>query len=267
MAILTISREYGAGGREIGRRVARRLRYEYVDKEKLFQDLDRQGRRWGEVARQLDEVCPTFWERHDWQYRGYIALMESFIFDLAARDNVVLIGRGGFWLLREVPHCLKVRLVAPLEVRLERIMLQESLDQNAARALLRRVDEDRACYLKANYDKAWEAQSNYDLVLNTGALSYDQVVEMLCQTLAAKDGLATDEARARLADQALAHRLKAKLATDARILLPTLEVFWADDGALVVEGVIHNPKEQELVKAIAREAADATPVRFELKHR
>lgn len=267
MAILTISREYGAGGREIGRRVARRLHYDYADKERLFRDLDQQGRRWGEVARQLDEVCPTFWERHDWQYRGYIALMESFIFELAARDNVVIIGRGGFWLLRDVPFCLKVRLVAPPEVRLERIMLQESLDQHAARQLLRRVDEDRACYLKANYDKAWEVESNYDLVLNTGALSYDQAVEILCRALAEKDGLATPEAKARLADLALAYRLKARLATEARILLPTLEVSVAEDGALVVAGVIHTPKEQELVKEIARVTAGAKPVRFELRHR
>ena len=43
MAILTISREYGSGGREIGRRVAQRLSFEFVDKERLFQDLDQAG--------------------------------------------------------------------------------------------------------------------------------------------------------------------------------------------------------------------------------
>ncbi len=133
MAILTISREYGSGGREIGRRVAERLKYEYVDKERLFLDLDRQGKRWGQAARELDEVCPTFWERHDWQYHGYITLLESLIFQYAAADKVVIIGRGAFLLLQDVPFCLKVRLVAPPEVRLERIMVQESLDREAAR--------------------------------------------------------------------------------------------------------------------------------------
>ncbi len=59
MAILTISREYGSGGREIGRLTAERLGYRYVDKERLFQDLEQAGQRWGRVAKELDEVAPT----------------------------------------------------------------------------------------------------------------------------------------------------------------------------------------------------------------
>ena len=177
MAILTISREYGSGGREIGRRVAERLKYGYVDKERLFLDLDRQGKRWGQAARELDEVCPTFWERHDWQYHGYITLLESLILQYAAADKVVIIGRGAFLLLQDVPFCLKVRLVAPPEVRLERIMVQESLVREEAEELMARVDRDRACYLQANYEKAWDEEGSYDCVFNTGSLTYDQVVE------------------------------------------------------------------------------------------
>ena len=115
MATLTISREYGSGGFEIGRRVAERLGYQLVDKERLFQDMERAGPRWGRVAREVDEVCPTLWERHDWQYRGYVSQMENLILEYALGDNVVIIGRGGSFLLRGVPFCLRVRLVAPLE--------------------------------------------------------------------------------------------------------------------------------------------------------
>lgn len=266
MAILAVSREYGAGGREIGRRVAERLHYDYVDKERLFQDLDGLGGRWGKVGRELDEVCPTFWERHDWQYRGYIAAVESLIFDYAAQNNLVIIGRGAFLLLHEVPFCLKVRLLAPLEARLERLMLQESLDREAARELIARVDQDRACYLQANYGKDWDESSGYDLILNTAALGYDEVVELLVQALTEKESLATPEAKARLADLALAHRLKARLATEPRLTAPTLEVF-LEGGEIVVAGVIHNPKELHLVQEISRQVGGARPLRFNLRHR
>jgi cytidylate kinase len=266
MAILAISREYGSGGRDIGRLVAERLGYRYVDKEKLFRDLDEAGKRWGRVARELDEVCPTLWERNDWQYRGYVAQVESLILDYAAADRVVIIGRGGSFLLQEVPFCLKVRLVAPLEARLERIMLRESLDQEGARRLIVRVDGDRDCYIKANYGKDWDADQLYDLILNTGGLTYDQVADILVAGLADKDRLATPEAKTRLQNLALAHRLKARVAIDPRVLIPTLAVD-LEDGDLVVSGIVHTPKEQQVLKEIAREICGDRPVRFDLHHR
>jgi cytidylate kinase len=266
MAILTISREYGSGGKEIGRRVAQRLHYEHVDKKRLFLDLDRVGKRWGEVARDLDEVSPDLWERHDWQYLGYIALLESLILDYAAADKAVIVGRGAFYVLRQVPHCLKVRVVAPLEARVEHVMVKDGLGRVAAEELITRTDLDRAGYIKANYHINWDDQNSYDLVLNTVSLTYAQAVDILIEGLADKEKLATSKAKADLADMALAARIKARVATDSRVMVPTLKVY-PDDCVFVVSGVIHSPKELHLVQEIAREAAGSRPLRFDLHHR
>jgi cytidylate kinase len=266
MAILTISREYGSGGREIGRRVAERLGYHYVDKEQLFQDLERVGARWGKAARELDEVCPTVWERYDWQYRGYMAQVESILLDYAAGDRVVIIGRGGAFLLQGVPFCLRVRLVAPWEDRLERIMVQESLSRAAAERLTAQVDGDRACFIKSSYGVDWEEDRWYDMTLNTSSLSYDRVVEILAEALPEKDRLATSEARARLSGMALAYRLKARVATDPRVMVPTLEVSW-QAGTIVVSGIIHHPKELHIIEEMARAVCGDRPVRLDLHHR
>ncbi|MEW6660055.1 MAG: cytidylate kinase-like family protein [Thermodesulfobacteriota bacterium] len=266
MAILTISREYGSGGREIGRLVAQSLGYAYVDKERLFEDLERQGQRWGRVAREVDEVCPTFWERHDWEYRGYVAQVEALILEYAAADRVVIIGRGGSFLLQGVPFCLRVRLVAPLEVRLERIMIRESLSREAAQRLLTKVDGDRACYVKANYGGDWAEEDIYDLTLNTGNLTYERMAEMLAEALTDKDRRATPEARAALSGMALAHRLKARVATDPRVLVPTLEVGF-QEGIITVAGIIHTPQELHLVQEMVQEVCGDRQVRLELHHR
>jgi cytidylate kinase len=266
MAILTISREYGSDGREIGRHVAQRLNYTYVDKEQLFQDLDRIGARWGQVARDLDEVSPTLWERYDWQYNGYIALVEAILLKYAAADRVVIIGRGGFFLLRQVPFCLKVRLVAPPEVRLARIMTLEGLDKAAARQRLLREDQDRAGYVFANYETYWDDQRFYDLILNTGHLTDAQAVDILVAALREKDALATPAATERLTDLALAAQIKARVATDPRVSVPTLQVS-PESGGFVVAGVIHSPKELLLVQELAREAGSQKQIRFELRHR
>jgi cytidylate kinase len=266
MAILTISREYGSGGRDIGRMVAERLGYRYVDKERLFEDLEQAGKRWGRVAKELDEVCPTVWERYDWQYRGYVAQVEALVMAYAAEDQVVIIGRGGSFLLKEVPFCLRVRLVAPLAVRLERIMARESLGRTAAQRLITQVDGDRACFIKANYGRAWDAEDVYDMTLNTAGLTYEQVAELLLEGLADKDRLASPEARARLKDLALAYKLKARVATDPRVLVPTLDVH-LQEGLLVVSGIIHHPKELHLVQEIAKEVCGDRPVRLDLHQR
>jgi len=266
MAILAISREYGSGGREIGRKVADRLGYQFVDKERLFQDLEQAGPRWVRIAKEVDEVCPTLWERHDWQYRGYVSQIEDLILEYAVGDNVVIIGRGGSSLLQGVPFCLRVRLIAPLEARLQAIMARERLTREAATRLIAQIDGERACYIKANYGSDWDAEDVYDLTLNTASLSHDQVVDILVENLAAKDHLATTEAKARLALAALGYRLKARIATDPRVLVPTLQVFPEAD-ALVVSGIIHTPKELHLLQEIAREVCGDRPVRFDLHRR
>jgi cytidylate kinase len=266
MAILTISREHGSGGEEVGHKVAARLSYQYVDKERLLGDLDAAGGRWGRLARELDEVYPTFWERHDWQYQGFVAQMEALIFTYAAVDNVVIIGRGSSFLLQTIPHCLRVRLVAALKVRVERIMVTEDLDQEAAERLIAREDGERAGYIKANYGKDWSKQQVYDLTLDTGNFTLDQVVQILVSGLADKDELATPEAKTRVQQMALAYRLKARVASDPRLLVPTLEVS-PEGGALVISGIIHTPKEESLLKEIAREVSGDLPVRFNLHRR
>jgi osmotically-inducible protein OsmY len=81
-----------------------------------------------------------------------------------------------------------------------------------------------------------------------------------------KDNLATAAARQNLADLALAAQIKAKVATDPRVSVPTLKVS-PEAGTMLVSGVIHSPKELLLVQDLAREAAGDRPLEFQLRHR
>jgi len=95
MAILTISREFGSGGREIGQAVAALLNYEYIDKQNILSDLKSAGHEWEKWGRDLDEHCPTIWEKYDWSFRGFSALLQRCILDHALRGKAVIMGRGG----------------------------------------------------------------------------------------------------------------------------------------------------------------------------
>ncbi len=266
MAILTISREYGSGAEEIGRAVAERTGYDFVDKERIFQDMKAAGERWERLGQELDEACPTVWERYDWEYRGFIALVESYIYEYAARDRVVIVGRGSNFLLHDVPYALRVRMVAPLEDRIKRVMLQERLDRETAGWLIHKMDRERDGFAYAAYGKSWSEERHYDMTFNTAIEPSEGVADSIVDALIEKDRMATPEAREWLARRALAAKVKARIATDVRLFLPTLEVSH-DEHGIILKAIIHNATEHHLAEQIAREVAGTTPVRFELHHR
>ena len=266
MAILSISREYSSGGEEIGRAVAEELHYEYVNTGRLSQVIQRAGKKWGDISREFDEIPPSFWERFDWEYRGYVTLVEANILEYAQRNRLVVLGRGSHILLQDVPYALKVRIIAPLEKRIERTMDLDRLDRRAALAKIEKTDRDHDNYLKANYGQEWNDTRYYDLVLNTGIQTYEQVVQLLVKALQEADLRTTPEAEQRLRDQAVTARIKAELFTDPQIFVPTLEVFH-DGSEVVLRGVVHSPKEYHHLEETARSFAHGLPIRNELHYR
>src|SRR5437762_2962920 len=116
MAILVISHQMGAGGPEIGMALAQRLGYRYVNQELLLDAARRYGLA-EERLSHLDESKPTLFERFDTETRHHITVLQTTLLEFAEQDNCVLMRGGGEWLLRGVPHALRVRLIAPFEHR------------------------------------------------------------------------------------------------------------------------------------------------------
>src|SRR5512147_523031 len=120
MAIVTISHEIGAGGPEIGQQLADRLGYRYVDHELISNAATRYGVL-EEKLSSLDESKPSLFERFDAETRRYITVLQTAVFEFAEQDRVVLMGRAGQWLLRGIPHVVRLRVMAPFEVRVKRL--------------------------------------------------------------------------------------------------------------------------------------------------
>ena len=266
MAVLTISRTYQSGGHEIGRVVSQQAGYDFIDKSKIFSDLKSIGEKWGRAFEELDEVAPSLWEKNDWQYRGFVSLIEWKILEYALKDNVVLLGRGANFLLEGIPHVLKIRLFAPLEVRIARAIVKNETARETAEVLVEKTDRSRAGYVRAIYNKNWEESKYYDLVFNTAEYSVETLTMKLTTALKEWDGRATSEGRKKLADLAFSAKVKARILTHPEIFIPTLEVFH-DGKSVVLKGVIHSPKELLLIEEIIQNLADSQPVRNELHYR
>jgi cytidylate kinase len=265
MAILTISREFRSGGQEIGTAVSERMRYDYVGKERILSDLKSQGERWIELLNQVDEDRPTIWDKFDWEYQGLMALMDSYIYDRAMDDRVVLVGRGANFLLQGIPHTLHVRLTATLEQRIDRVMHKDNVNRKNAVLLIEKMDNDRASFIRANFHRDWYDLSWYDMVFNTTVQSFEEITEILCSTLKEKSTQLTLEGWELLRGRMLAARIKAHIATNPRIKVPTLKVFF-DGKAIILQGMVRRMADLQAVGEIVTVSAQKAAVRNELRY-
>jgi YjbE family integral membrane protein len=265
-AVLTISREFGSGGRELGQAVARDLGYQYVDRETILADIRKDGPKWEQWAKDLDEHCPTVWEKYDWSFRGFAALVQSHILEHAEHGGVVVMGRGGNFLLKEVPQALRVRITAPLEDRIERVVKREGVDRDTAKWLCEKTDNERSCFLRSLYGKAWDDPAEYDNVFQATGQSIDGIVAEVKSALKERELRATDAAQHTLRMLAAAAKIKAGIAVNPRFFIPVLDVVYEGTG-LILRGVTHTPKEHKRIEDEARRLAGGLPLRCELHYR
>jgi len=266
MAIVTISRESGTSGETIGRAVAGKLGYEYFDKKAIFRDLEEHGKQWVRWGKEMDEHCPTVWERFDRSFAGVVALVENCIFQHALKGNVVIMGRGGNCLLKDVPYALRVRINGPLEDRIRRVCDREDVNRETAERMIEFSDHERSCYVRSVYRRDISDSGGYDLVLNLGKRRFDEVVALIVDEIPARDRQATKEAREELRRMAAAANVKAEVSTDFRVFVPTLEVFH-DGTAIVVRGIVHGKQDLERVREIATRTAAPEKVRIDVHYR
>jgi cytidylate kinase len=240
MPIVTISHEIGAGGPEIGQQLADRMGYRYVDHE-LISDAARRYGLLEEKLSHLDESKPSLFERFDAETRRYITVIQTALYDFAEHDNVVLMGRGGQWLLRGIPHVLRVRVMAPFDVRVKRLgkklagPMGEQTNPRTVTELARRDDAEKSGRMRYLYEVGITDPALYDLVINTEKLSVGAAVGLIAGVLGQTELTTTPAAAQLVADRSLASRVQVALAThpETRRYRITVE---ARSGVVTLEG-------------------------------
>ncbi len=211
MAVITVSRQMGSLGTEMAQVLAERLQYEYVDKEKIGKALATYGLPEPELEK-FDEKKPPFWDSWQVQRKKFLHFLEAVIYDFARKGNVVIVGRGGQVLLRDLPGVLHLRAIAPFELRVKRFLAEKGGDEKQVARFLRRNDRDSEGFIRTFFDMNWDDAALYDLVLNTQKISVDTGVAMvlqLAQSREMREG--EEESRERLANKALTQRVEATL--------------------------------------------------------
>ena len=183
MAVITISRQLGSLGREVATRVAERLGYRFVWRDMINEAARRASA--PEVALAIiDELkllglSPTATAR-----KSYCEAVQQVMEELAHEGNVVILGRAGQVILHKRPDTFHVRIIAPVDLRVQRVADQQQIPLNAARAQVEASDDARRDFMDRYYEADWDDVELYDLVLNTARLTPDQAADLVCLAIA-----------------------------------------------------------------------------------
>jgi cytidylate kinase len=188
MNVITVSREYGAGGGEVARRLAETLGWELLDRELLHRAAAVEHVPDAELER-LDEKALGMGDRlrlHPPHQRYMHGLTEA-ARQAAKRGNVVLVGRGTRQLLGDMPDVFHLRLVAPLDWRVQRMALREGWSMEQARARCLEVDRSRERFTRYFFGPDALQPEQFDLVANSDRVPLDDVAALVLELARPKE--------------------------------------------------------------------------------
>ena len=191
--IITIGRQFGSGGKEVGIRVAKELGIPFYDKELLQEAAKKSG------------LCEKIFENFDERPKSllYSIAMDSYMFSLpgsgagesleqqvylatydtirhiASQGPCVIIGRCADYALADDPNRLSLFIYAPMDVRIARVAKRQNLTPEKARQLILKTDKRRASYYEYYSAQRWGAVESYDFCLDSSALGLGGTVELI----------------------------------------------------------------------------------------
>jgi cytidylate kinase len=187
------------------------------------------------------------------------------VFDLAVKGNVLIRGWGATLLLRSVPHIPCIRVCAPLEVRVKRLMERlETDDEELARHEIDVDDAARAARMGEHFNVTWGDPTLYDLTLNTERVSIAACVDEVVALAQSPGFQETAPSRQLVADLALQAKALAALKADARTAGIAIAID-VKDGRVIARGIVVDDREKSLVNDVLRALPGAKGVDDELR--
>lgn len=223
MALVTIRGQLGSGAPAIGALVADDLHVDYVDRDiinRVAGTLRRHERDVVEKEMPPTSILGRIREALEHSYSpgptadgkyipyvppgelplddaDYLAGLTSVIQELAEGSSIVICGRGSQFILGDRPGAVHVLVIAPLELRVRRVMQELGLDEDAARKRISGYDSSRREFIKRHFHAELEDPQNYDLVVNSGRLDYATAASVVVQAARA----ITDSSSGNLGDR------------------------------------------------------------------
>ncbi len=193
--IITIGRQLGSNGREIGRRLAKALDVPFYDKEliveaakqsglseKMFEDADEKPTNsfLYSLVMSMQPGSGLYNHYNDFLNNDSIFKIQSeVILEIADRGSCIIVGRCADYVLREKENLVKVFIHASIENRTKQIMARDNVSEKDARNAVIKADKRRGNYYNFYTNEAWGDVKNYDISIDSGKIGVDNCVSLL----------------------------------------------------------------------------------------
>lgn len=189
--VITVSREYGSGGRYVGRLIADKLGIKFYDKEIITKLAEATGlsEEYIENNEQKRDASAIL---NNGFYMGLDNADELFvketelIKELAAKDSCVIIGRCADFILKDEKNVIKVFVYSGMEDKIKRATQIYGYEEDKAKKEIERIDKLRANHYKHYTDKDWKDFSNYDICINSDLLGVEKSADVICDMVKEK---------------------------------------------------------------------------------
>lgn len=197
--IITIGRQFGSGGREIGRKLAEILDIPFYDKElivaaakksglseSMFESVDEQAANsllYSLVLGAYASTAPMAGMPPISMNETLFQIQSDVISEMAAEGSCVIVGRCADYILREQKNCFNLFVHAPMANRIERIMAVCDADKEKAEDIILKTDKKRANFYNYYSGQKWGEAKNYHLSLDSSVLGTDGSAKMVCSIL------------------------------------------------------------------------------------
>ena len=193
--VITVGREFGSGGRSVGKAVAAALGWDYYDQELVRHVAEKTGfaeryiEETGEYSASKSRLAYAFSSVGSPEVMNGLSasdylwtVQRKVILDLAEKGNCVIVGRcADLVLTGQDVDCLSLFICAPFEWRVHHRMELENLDEKAARALVEKTDAQREKYYTHYTGRPWGLPENYDICINSARLGIDRTAALLAE--------------------------------------------------------------------------------------
>ena len=200
--IITIGREYGSGGREIGKALAEKLGISFYDKQIISLAAEKSGLSPEFITNNEQRVRSGFMQnlaasaayQSGFFSSQYLPLSETIFIsqaqvvrDIAARERAVIVGRCADYILSGRKNTVNIFIHAPIEDRVRRIVALYQLSEAEAMKAIATSDKERGNHYFRYTDRKWGKAQNYDLSVNSSLLGIEGTVEMLADVAGIED--------------------------------------------------------------------------------
>ncbi len=217
MAIITISRGSYSRGKEVAEKLALKLGYECISRDILLEASKEFNIPEIKLVRAIHD-SPSVLERYMHGKERYISYIKKALLQHVQKDNVVYHGLAGHFFLTDIPHVLKIRIIADMEERVKEEILRENISAEKALYILKKDDDERRKWGLQLYGiDTWDSRL-YDMVLHIKTIKTEDAIEMIYQTVQTPVFKTTPESQKILDDSLLAAKVKAALVKIAPIV-------------------------------------------------